>query len=210
MSLVERFNRTMWNYIKKWCTSKNTLTFYDQIPKFVKNYNNKTHSAINMKPIDAFLGRKTPINFWTGHVSGLKIGDNVRLLQKLATFAKKSFEQKWSEQIYEIVKKFHNRYKLKNVKTGQELKDMYLARKLQKVNKEVTSDEIQPDISKEVKQTTQKNTFVRRQKGLDLIANVNKDTGNIQLPKRLIPQSGNKLRVRKTKNSYLHRKNKSF
>src|SRR5688572_15300609 len=50
MAIVERVHQTLWNYINKYTTYKNTLKFIDQIPNFVKNYNNKYHSTIQMKP----------------------------------------------------------------------------------------------------------------------------------------------------------------
>lgn len=216
MSLVERFNRTMWAYIKKYCTMKKTLKFFDQIPNFIKNYNNRVHPAIKMKPIDVFLKGKKPFNFWVKYTPSLKIGDKVRTVEKITNFAKKSFYQKWSTQIYEIMEQIHNRFKLKNVKTGKIMKNLYLERELQKINYteseenetdnnneeepeniEVESNDI-VDLQKEIKKVTQQNTFVRRQRN-ENIGNVNKNTGQIELQlKRQEPVSKNKLRVRKT------------
>lgn len=188
------------------------LKFYDQIPNFIKNYNNRVHPAIKMKPIDAFLEVKKPINFWVKHISGLKIGDKVRTIEKLTNFAKKSFHQKWSTQIYEIVEQIHNRFKLKNIKTGQFLKNLYLERELQKINhiepieKETDQNneediDIQNnvediDIQKEIKKVTTLNTFIQRQRN-ENIGNVNKNTGNIEIPQKEQTISKNKLRDRK-------------
>ena len=48
--VVERFNRTFENKMYKYSTSKNTLTYVDELPKLVKSFNNTYHRSIKMKP----------------------------------------------------------------------------------------------------------------------------------------------------------------
>jgi IS30 family transposase len=44
LALIERFHQTLWNMIKKYLSSNETLTYIDQIPQFISNYNNRIHS----------------------------------------------------------------------------------------------------------------------------------------------------------------------
>ena len=51
--IVERFNRTLKTNMWKRFTSDNTRRWIDMLPELMKNYNNKVHTSIKMKPIDA-------------------------------------------------------------------------------------------------------------------------------------------------------------
>ena len=49
-SIVERAHRTVRNRIYKYFTYKNTYTYIDVLPKFVKAYNATVHAATGMAP----------------------------------------------------------------------------------------------------------------------------------------------------------------
>jgi len=152
MAIVERVNRTMWGFIKKYTAANNTLIFVDKIPDFVKNYNNKVHGTIKMKPIDAFNGTKIPIHEINDIISGINIGDKVRTIRKIKKFDKAGFSQKWSETIYEVIEKNGNRFSLKNINNGNKLTITYLPRELQKID----SIENITNIELKIKETNKK------------------------------------------------------
>jgi len=188
----------MWGFIKKYTAANNTLKFIDKIPDFVKNYNNKVHGTIKMKPIDAFNGTKIPIHETNDIISGINIGDKVRTIRKLKKFDKAGFSQKWSESLYEVIEKNGNRYTLKNTNNGNKLITKYLPRELQKIN----SVENITNIESEINETNKKNKFVRKQNKYN-IGIVDKDTGQIKPEnKRMIPK--NEKRIIETKNKNEH------
>lgn len=208
MSIVESFNKTMWTYIRKFTTINNTLKFFDQIPKFIKNYNNRIHSTVKNKPVDIFEGRKRSLQEIDDVVSVIEVNDYVRTLQKSKAFEKKTFTPKWSEQVYQVVSKNGNRYNLVNVKTNQPLQRGFLERELQKItiNKE---QENSPNVQQEVKATENKNKFVRLQRKEDLTIPVNKETGVYEIPQKQQPKVTTQLRKRNNNQSnYLNLKNR--
>lgn len=198
MGIVERVNRTMWGFIKKYTAANNTLKFVDRIPEFVKNYNNKVHGTIKMKPIDAFNGTKIPIHENNDIVSEINIGDKVRTIRKINKFDKAGFSQKWSEIVYEVIEKNGNRYSLKNTDNGKKLTITYLPRELQKIDSVENITNIEP----EIKETNKKNKFVRKQNKYN-IGIVNKDTGHIEPEnKRMIPKNEKRIIKSKNENEY--------
>jgi hypothetical protein len=134
-AMVEQFNRTLWMIIKKYTFVNNTLSFINELPNFISNYNNKVHSSTNQKPYDILYNNKVPEEK-VGNIPDtiqLNIGDNVRTIIKNKKFEKKSFEPKYSTAIYKIVGINGFKYELMNVKTGKTIERKYLIRELLKI-----------------------------------------------------------------------------
>src|SRR5690606_41428422 len=51
--IIERFNRTLKNIMYKHFDANNTYNWVDNLQTCIDQYNNKRHSTIKMKPIDA-------------------------------------------------------------------------------------------------------------------------------------------------------------
>ena len=123
MALVERFNRTVWGFIKKYLTSQNTLTYIDQLPHFITNYNNSIHSSTLRKPIEAFQDKIPHIYMSPDYLHWLdqrapkyQIGDLVRVQKVRKTFDKKGLKPTFSNKIYKIINNKDGVYKLNNEK----------------------------------------------------------------------------------------------
>ena len=111
--IVERFNRTMKNIMWKWLFAHRTYRYIDELPEFVKFYNNRKHRSIQMTPLQAQNLDDTGINkLWLHQYSNVKtnphepkfnIGDIVRLNLAKETF-KKSYDGNWSHNLYRITK----------------------------------------------------------------------------------------------------------
>lgn len=109
LSIAERFNRTIKNYINKFMTSKNTVVWYDKLDDFINNYNNTYHSTIGMKPKDVNnLQERLIVNSAIEHNSNLKsknviqVGDMVRLPLKKSKFEKEG--RTFSNETYTVNK----------------------------------------------------------------------------------------------------------
>lgn len=129
---IERFHRTLWGYINKYATAKNTLKFVPVLPQLISKYNNAVNRSIKTTPLQLWDGvaltkKKTVALRRKKPKSRLKIGDHVRFLIKLATFDKRSFKNMYSTNVYTIKWKKGNRYVLSNDAE-------YLARELQRVD----------------------------------------------------------------------------
>ena len=61
VGLIERFNKTVLNKIRKYMTSKDTVKYVDAIPDMIDNYNNTVHSATNRTPYSILKGKQVPL-----------------------------------------------------------------------------------------------------------------------------------------------------
>ena len=102
--IAERFIRTLKTKIYKYMTSISKNVYIDKLDDIVKNYNNKYHTSIKMKPIDVkdntYIDFKKEIN---DKDPKFKVGDHVRISKYKNIFAK-GYMPNWSEEIF-IIKK---------------------------------------------------------------------------------------------------------
>ena len=78
MGIVERFNRTVRDIIKKYWEANDTHNWVDEIEKIANNYNTTEHTVIIEKPIDVFLGKKDSQQEIVLPELNYKVGDTVR------------------------------------------------------------------------------------------------------------------------------------
>jgi len=132
LGIIDRFIYTLRGLLNKYFTIHNTTNWIDIYNDIINNYNSTTHSA---------LYNKTPNEVFTNNLIGAKLhntnleqneitkiitheykpGDSVRIVMKKDTFDKA--QTRYSDEIYTIVEKVHNKYKVKNSK-GEILKRM--------------------------------------------------------------------------------------
>jgi len=158
LSIAERFNRTMWNFIKQYTSITGKLEFNNKIDDFIENYNSNIHSTLQAKPEAAFddirlSDNRKPETYKPKDI--LPMGTKVRhQLSPDNKFEKKAFKAKYSKNVYYIVGKQYTRYILSLEPNGKQLKRMFLRREL-KVIKEVEQAPQQPTISQIPKQKEQ-------------------------------------------------------
>jgi hypothetical protein len=133
-SIVERLHINIWNYLKKRSTILATFSIINDVQKYLHKYNvDKTHSTLNTTPASVFINGLLVGNT-TVYEPKLKVGDLVRKSNQSGTFSKRSFENRFSNDVYEIRGRVGHRFQLKNIASGHELKTTYLERNLMKVN----------------------------------------------------------------------------
>jgi len=164
-SIVERFNKNIWNFIKKYTQSTGKLEFIDKLDDFIENYNTNKHKTLQEKPENAFndisLARnhiKRPYN----PLPPLKIGDKVRYeIHADNNFEKKSFKMQYSQSIYYIVGREYNRYLLSKEPQGEPIKEKFLRRQLKLIDK----------VEKPARKTNVKKALnkVRKQRNIQLL-----------------------------------------
>ena len=102
--IAERFIRTLKTKIYKCITSISKNVYTDKIDDIVKEYNNKYHTLIKMKPVDVtdntYIDFKKEIN---DKDPKFKVGDYVRISKYKNIFAK-GYSPNWSEEIFVINK----------------------------------------------------------------------------------------------------------
>ena len=95
--ITERFIRTLKNKIYKYMTSISKNMYIDKIDDIVKEYNNKYHTSIKMKPVDVmdntYIDFKKEIN---DKDRKFKVSDHVRISNYKNIFAKE-YMPNWSE-----------------------------------------------------------------------------------------------------------------
>ena len=57
IALIEKFNKTLLNRIKKYLTYADTLNYVDVLSQLIENYNNTEYSTIQEKPINVFSNK---------------------------------------------------------------------------------------------------------------------------------------------------------
>ena len=105
--IAERFIRTLKTKIYKHMTSISKNVFIDKLDDIVKEYNNKYHKSIKMKPAD--VNDNTYIDFKKETKiknPKFKVGDHVRISKYKNIFAK-GYMPSWSEEIF-VIKKIKN------------------------------------------------------------------------------------------------------
>ena len=87
--IAERFIRTLKTKIYKYVTSISKNVYIDKLDDIIKEYNNKYHTSIKMKPAD--VNYNTYIDFkkeTNDKDPKFKVGDHVRISQYKNIFAK--------------------------------------------------------------------------------------------------------------------------
>jgi hypothetical protein len=121
-AIAERFIRTLRNLIRKYQTANDTLDWIDVLPKLMTNYNNSLHSGIRAVPEEVLEG--AGVNQQKPQVlTAPSIGDQVRVLEESDKFTKKSGAEKYSSEVYTVVRREGNSFVVEN--EGNELKTTY-------------------------------------------------------------------------------------
>jgi hypothetical protein len=148
---IERFHRTLWGYINKYATAKNTLKFIDVLPQLISKYNKATNRSIRGSPLSKWNLSEFKPNYRLPPVSNFNVGDRVRFMVKLKTFDKRSFNNKFSTNTFLILSKEGNRFQLSNGNS-------YLARELVMSNDKSEKD----GVDKKIKEVTKVNRTIRK------------------------------------------------
>jgi hypothetical protein len=176
--LVERMNRTILNLIKKPLEIKDSNKWIDIIDKVIEIYNNNMHSSIKQTPNDVLFDGKQP--YFKLHEEDdedkFKIGDLVRILEDKKIFAKKTLSTNYSKEIYEIISKEQNRYKVVSKDTNRQLRKLFLPSQMILAH----GDSIGVDKKEETTKFKKTEQVTRKQKKSGL--NTDKE-GNIIVPK---------------------------
>ena len=107
--IIERFNRSLRELMKKEFVKNNNTVWYNILPKLIKIYNNRYHSTIKMKPTEVNKSNEKYIkeNIYTydktSKIPKFKINDLVSIsLKRRDIFDKPSSNIKWSEELFKI------------------------------------------------------------------------------------------------------------
>ena len=149
--IAERAICTIKGKIQKYTYSNQTYKYIDALDSTVNAYNKSFHSSIKMVPQDVnetnesklwkqmYLPQKNDkIISSKGNMKCYKYeaGDTVRISFLKKTF-QKEFDQRWSDEIFRISKRFRREglpvYKLNNFTGKEEIKGTFYQQELQKV-----------------------------------------------------------------------------
>ena len=159
-SIVERVIRTFKSKTWRFFTAKKTMRYLEVLPDLMYSYkyNHSRHRSIKMKPAlanienegdvfhtlyDSFFDNVQPVKY------KLKVGDKVRI-SKLKRKFEKSYLPNFSTEIFVVSKRLPKDppvYKLKYY-DGEELKETFYDKELQKVVKEDDVYEVEKILKK--------------------------------------------------------------
>ena len=147
--IVERFNRTVREVIKKYMTHVRSLRYLDIIPDFLARYNFRPHSSIfPYSPASVNASNEKTVHFlqYGDYLKERKkhhkynIGDHVRLSEYRGTFRKSYKDRNFTEEIFEIVDTLFTNppmYRVKDLK-GELIEGTFYETELQRVTKKNT------------------------------------------------------------------------
>ena len=122
MAVVERFNYTLLQKIKKYMTKNDTVRYVDVLDDIISNYNNTVHSSIRHTPAKVFSGKEYPmqqgLNLKKTDKRKFNIGDSVRAIKVRKTFDKRGFVPTFTMTVYKITDIKNNKYVLNNGKSS--------------------------------------------------------------------------------------------
>ena len=105
---MELFNRTLKSRLHLYFTAANTTQYLDILPSLVQWYNEDVHRNIGMAPKDVTV--KNEAEVWqrlygqvtkTRRRGRLKVGDKVRLSERVKTF-EKGYLLQYTEKVFRI------------------------------------------------------------------------------------------------------------
>lgn len=116
--IAERFNRTFKNWMARYFTRKNTLSWIEEYKNLINIYNNRKHSTTKAKPKDVVnclrdknyeLFEQVYENLYGDYNNestklprnALKVGDYVRI-SRLKSIFEKGYDYNWSEEIFRV------------------------------------------------------------------------------------------------------------
>ena len=124
MALIERFNYTLLQKIKKFMTKTDSVRYIDVLNDIISNYNNTVHSSIKQQPVNVFHGIKYPmkqgLNLDKGDKKKFNVDDSVRAIKVRKTFDKQGFVPTYTLTVYKIKDIKNNKYVLSNGKSYYE------------------------------------------------------------------------------------------
>lgn len=144
-SIAERWIRTMKERMYKYFTANNTSRYLEALDGLVKEYNNKKHSSIGMKPVqasDPSNEDKVRAKLYPSLASPSKlkfaIGDRVRIPRKKRTF-EKGYTSRWTEEVFTVSKVIYTNpptYRITD-SDGEEIQGSFYEAELQKTTQNV-------------------------------------------------------------------------
>ena len=145
--VVERFNRTLKEWMWKYFSANNTHRYTDILDSLVGHYNARYHSSVKMSPKEASLkknGARVYKNLYDNVIespettSKFEVGDSVRISKKKAMF-EKGYTPRWTEEIfkvYEVQMTNPMTYKLEDL-NGEKIDGSFYEAELQKTTQDV-------------------------------------------------------------------------
>ena len=142
--IVERFNRTVREVIKRYMTHKTSLRYLDILPDFLARYNNRPHSSIYPYSPASVTKENERVVHELQYGDYLRerrlhhkydIGDRVRITEYRGTFRKSYRDKNFTEEVFTIVDKLFTKppmYRLKDLE-GEMIEGSFYESELQRV-----------------------------------------------------------------------------
>lgn len=143
-AMIDSFHRTLRSNITKYQTTFKTKNYIDILPRLLENYNSTEHSATKLAPNEVteedydriIMEMSSKDEKPKEENEDISIGDKVRTIKPKGKFDKGT-QKVWSSQLYEVVDRDLNKYKIKSLKTNNTLIKPFARKDLQKVEGEV-------------------------------------------------------------------------
>jgi len=168
-AIIERFNRTLAFMIQKWRIATGKYDWAKVLPNIVKNYNNQFHSTIKTTPLKVWEGKEKNKQVIVYLLNTFKVNDQVRIKRNKKIFDKGDVIT-YSKELYIVISVNGYRVKIKNIESGEELKQNFkpyqliLASNIQYLPEK---DETEYQIHKETRKE-KKHAQLNKDAGIDL------------------------------------------
>ena len=156
--VVERSIRSVRRLIALHMSNNNTAEYVSALPRILREYNHRIHSAHNQKPYDILHGNNNPEWAPDKFVWDIRNGSRVRIRLNRRKFAK-SNEPYWSAEVYEVVDREKFRYRLRD-SDGNILDKLYAVHQLMVVKPGTKN--LKQEYIKQIERQAQKDKIVKK------------------------------------------------
>ena len=145
-ALVERFNRTLRDRLKKYFVYQGNKTWINVLPKIIDSYNHSSHRGLNgLRPID--VSSDNHVKIWSSQKEKpkrkpkYKVGNYVRISKISTSPFIKNFDTNWSDEVFQIsqinTKQYPVMYVIKDYENN-EIQGKFYEEELQVIPKPTT------------------------------------------------------------------------
>ena len=153
VQIVECFNRTLRDIVKKSQTDRGSLNYVDHLPAILEGYNSRPHSSIYPFAPNEVNSRNERAVFdlqygdylrRRGSRHKYKMGDVVRVSSARSTFRKSYGDSNFTKHLFEVVDLLYPgekpMYRLKDLRNGDIVRGTYYEHQLQRVRRPYYED----------------------------------------------------------------------
>lgn len=190
LQMIERFNYTLRYLISLYQDRSKTLRYIDDLQGIVSLYNHTKNSVLRASPKTIYFGEKQYNDTRKDLPPRIKVGDFVRVRLDVDLFDKKSWTQKWSDEVFQVVGNASPfRFTIQEVGKEVPETESYKPEQLKKINYSDVHEEERKDTLARKKMVEEKEKIKEQKKQERFIREADLKTDLLDMPQEELKRS---------------------